>query len=89
MKRLTGEYQIFAQGIEHFVMPITYEGIYCLPTGRDEKTLGADAIAQYVDMIKPEYLITFTDLHTLAHVPTNERWIKCITIDCEPVSVQF
>jgi len=90
LTRLTDEYEVFAQGIEHLTMPQKCEGVLCLPTGRDlEGRLGADAIPQYLDLIKPDYMITFLDLHQLHFVPNFEKWIKCITVDCTPINTHF
>lgn len=89
LPRLTDKFRVFAMGFEHMTAPLKYKGVMCLPTGRNAAMWGADVIPQYLELIKPDYFITFTDLHQLTVFPVVENWIKCVTIDAVPVHRDF
>lgn len=89
LMRLTPEYDTFSIGIEHLTAQLKYKGINCLPTGYNANIGGAEIIPEYLEMFKPKYFITCTDLHQLGFFDVKEGWIKYVTIDASPIHHGF
>ena len=89
LTRLTPEYDTFSIGIEHLTAQLKYMGINCLPTGYNANIGGADIVPEYLEMLKPKYFITCTDLHQLGLFDVKEGWIKYVTVDASPIHRSF
>ena len=89
LMRLAPEYDTFSVGIEHLTAQLKYLGINCLPTGYNASIGGAEIIPEYLEMFKPKYFITCTDLHQLGFFDVKDSWIKYVTIDATPIHHSF
>ena len=91
LMRLTPEYDVFSVGMEHLTAQLKYMGINCLPTGYNANIGGAEIVPEYLEMFKPKYFITCTDLHQLGFFDVKDSWswIKYVTIDATPIHHSF
>ena len=83
--RLAADYEVYSVGIQHYTQPLKFKGVMCLPTGTDPNIGGADIVPEYINLFKPKYFITCTDLHQLDFFNAMKSWIKYITVDSTPI----